>query len=167
MPLSLSVSCFSKIQIGFTFLVPAHAGSPWKRAVKCVCVYHVFSTCHLMNSITACVLFVTDCVSGPGTAIGCVCPSACFHSSFWTNIWPWPFACTSHERSQQSLVGKIFKQVGMKPGVKKYMSDIWWKMMKVMESQRHGFRLARTVKCRAVVGGICRYMLYTYLPWFL
>ena len=28
MPLPLSVSCFSKIQIGFTFLVPAHLGSP-------------------------------------------------------------------------------------------------------------------------------------------
>jgi len=28
MPLPLSVSCFSKIQIGFTFLVPAHPGSP-------------------------------------------------------------------------------------------------------------------------------------------
>jgi len=27
MPLSLTVSCFSKIQIGFTFLVPAHPGS--------------------------------------------------------------------------------------------------------------------------------------------
>jgi len=38
MPLPLTVSCFSKIQIGFTFLVPAHPGSPEKRAVKCVCV---------------------------------------------------------------------------------------------------------------------------------
>ena len=28
MPLPLTVSCFSKIQIGFTFLVPAHLGSP-------------------------------------------------------------------------------------------------------------------------------------------
>jgi len=40
MPLPLTVSCFSKIQIGFTFLVPAHPGSPGKRAVKwyvCVC----------------------------------------------------------------------------------------------------------------------------------
>ena len=37
----LTVSCFSKIQIGFTFLVPAHLGSPGKRAVKrvCVCVF--------------------------------------------------------------------------------------------------------------------------------
>jgi len=39
MPLPLTVTCFSKIQIGFTFLVPAHLGCPGKRAVKqCVCV---------------------------------------------------------------------------------------------------------------------------------
>jgi len=31
MPLPLSVSCFSKIQIGLTFLVPAHLGSPGKK----------------------------------------------------------------------------------------------------------------------------------------
>jgi len=38
MPLPLTVSCFSEIQIGFAFLVPAHAGSPGHRAVKRVCV---------------------------------------------------------------------------------------------------------------------------------
>ena len=38
MPLPLTVSCFSKIQICFTFLVPAYPGSPGKRAVKRVCV---------------------------------------------------------------------------------------------------------------------------------
>jgi len=38
MPLPLTVSCFSKIQIGFTFLVPADPGSPGQRAVKRVCV---------------------------------------------------------------------------------------------------------------------------------
>jgi len=38
MPLPLTVSWFSKIRTGFTFLVPAHLGSPGKRAVKCVCV---------------------------------------------------------------------------------------------------------------------------------
>jgi len=38
MSLPLTVSCFSKIQIGFTFLVPAHPGSPGQRAVKRVCV---------------------------------------------------------------------------------------------------------------------------------
>ena len=38
MPLPLTVSCFSKIQIDFTFLVPAYPGSPGKRAIKRVCV---------------------------------------------------------------------------------------------------------------------------------
>ena len=38
MPLPLTVSCFSKIQIGFTFLVPAHLSSPGKKAIKRVCV---------------------------------------------------------------------------------------------------------------------------------
>ena len=33
-----TVCCFSKIQTGFAFLVPAHLGSPGKRAVKRVCV---------------------------------------------------------------------------------------------------------------------------------
>ena len=42
-PLPLTVSCSSKIQIGFTFLVPAHPGSPGQRTVKrvCVCVWRV------------------------------------------------------------------------------------------------------------------------------
>jgi len=38
MPLPLTVSCFSKIHIGFTFLVPAHPDSPGKRAIKRVYV---------------------------------------------------------------------------------------------------------------------------------
>ena len=38
MPLPLTVYCFSKMQTGFTFLVPAHLGSPGKMAVKRVCV---------------------------------------------------------------------------------------------------------------------------------
>ena len=38
MPLPLTVSYFSKIQIGFTFLVLAHPSSPGQRAVKWVCV---------------------------------------------------------------------------------------------------------------------------------
>jgi len=44
MPLPLTVSCFSEIHIGFTFLVPAQPGSPGKMAVKrarvCVCVFY-------------------------------------------------------------------------------------------------------------------------------
>ena len=39
MPMPLTVSCFSKIQIGFTFLVLAHLGSPGKGPLNvCVCV---------------------------------------------------------------------------------------------------------------------------------
>jgi len=34
MPLPLTASCSSKIQIGFTFLVPAYPGCPGKEAVK-------------------------------------------------------------------------------------------------------------------------------------
>jgi len=52
MPLPLTVSCFSKIQIGFTFLVQAHSGSPGQMAVKrvcvcvfvCVCITHYYYT---------------------------------------------------------------------------------------------------------------------------
>ena len=48
MPLPLTVSCFSKIQIGFTFLVLADLGSPGKRAVKQVCA----ATTRYYNAIT-------------------------------------------------------------------------------------------------------------------
>ena len=57
MPLPLAVSCFSKIQIGFTFLVPAHPGSPGKGPLNgCVCVF-------------------TYRITGEGNAIGRVRPS--------------------------------------------------------------------------------------------
>ena len=47
MLLPLTVSCFNKIQIGFTFLVLAHLGSPRKRDVKwlCVCVCACVHAC--------------------------------------------------------------------------------------------------------------------------
>ena len=38
MPQPLTVSCCSKIQIGFIFLVPAHMGRPGQRAIQRVCV---------------------------------------------------------------------------------------------------------------------------------
>ena len=41
MPLPLTVTCSSKIEIGFTFLVPAHPGSPGQRAVKRICVCYL------------------------------------------------------------------------------------------------------------------------------
>jgi len=47
MPLPLTVSCFGKVQIGFTFLVLVHPGSPRKRAIKrvCVCVLKLVNIC--------------------------------------------------------------------------------------------------------------------------
>ena len=54
MPLPLTVSCFSRIQIGFTFLVLAYPVSPGKRAVKWVCV------CSYVRSLA---LFSIYCVS--------------------------------------------------------------------------------------------------------
>ena len=76
MPLPLTVSCFSKILTGFTFLVPAHPGSPGQRAAKCVCVClcNVISISSLSTALTfparayglhagRCVAFAAGCVS--------------------------------------------------------------------------------------------------------
>ena len=55
MPLPLTVSCFSKIQIGFTFLVPAHLGSPGKGPLNgcvCVCIITKVSNAHLCPNET-------------------------------------------------------------------------------------------------------------------
>jgi len=49
LPLPLTVSCSSKIQIGFTFLVPAHPGSPGQRAIKLVCVCVCVCVCVLCS----------------------------------------------------------------------------------------------------------------------
>ena len=56
MPLPLTVSCFSKIQIGFTFLIPAHLGSPGKGPLNgcvCVCVYRVLDGAEAMCVVRA------------------------------------------------------------------------------------------------------------------
>jgi len=97
MPLPLTVSCFSKIQIGFTFLVPTHPCSPGQRAVKrvcacvracvhacvhvCVCVCHLlllcFTTCLLSvshrntlirNAVSALVVSIAETL-GPGRVL--------------------------------------------------------------------------------------------------
>jgi len=45
MPLPLTVSCSSKIQIGFTFLVPAYPGCPGKEAVKWLLLLFTICQC--------------------------------------------------------------------------------------------------------------------------
>jgi len=56
MPLPRTVSCFSKIQIGFIFLAPAHLGYPGKRAVKRVCVCDYYNTAN-----TSTPLLINNC----------------------------------------------------------------------------------------------------------
>ena len=65
-PLPLTVSCSSKIQIGFTFLVPAHPGSRGKRAVKRVCVVHSLITVliHKFGSLWAPFTVLGPCPPG-------------------------------------------------------------------------------------------------------
>jgi len=52
MLLPLTVSCCSKIQIGFTFLLSAYPDSPGKKAVKwvcvcvCVCAFTLYTAVH-------------------------------------------------------------------------------------------------------------------------
>ena len=73
MPLPLTVSCFRKIQIGFTFLVPAHLGSPGKRAVKRVCVCVVL-LCFLSWPSTISIQHWQSCAITAGSCtlrIGC------------------------------------------------------------------------------------------------
>ena len=59
MPLPLTVSRFTKIQIGFTFLVPAHLGSPGKRAVKRVCAYRY----HAMYRVGQKILILSEYIN--------------------------------------------------------------------------------------------------------
>ena len=60
MPLPLTVSCYSKIQIGFTFLVPAHLGRPGQRAVKRVCVCVCVCVCLCVVTTKTFVLLIVD-----------------------------------------------------------------------------------------------------------
>ena len=75
MLLPLTVSCFTKIQIGSTFLVPAHPGSPGQRAVKrvCVCVWH------LLDHMQVCISLQTDnhVSTPPLSFLQARCPSCC------------------------------------------------------------------------------------------
>ena len=75
MPLQLTGSCFSKIQIGFTFLVPAYLGSPGQRAVKEVCVRVRVTS--LKNMITE-FIYLTSALYGR-CRCHCDAPRTCGH----------------------------------------------------------------------------------------
>ena len=82
MPLPLTVSCFSKIQIGFNFLVPAHPGSPGKGPLNgCVCI-GLFSciVASQFNRLT----FLLNYSFHSSTLGSCLVRSS---SPMWTNLY--------------------------------------------------------------------------------
>ena len=85
MPLPLTVSCFSKIQIGFTFLVPAHWGSPGQRAVKrvCVCLTAAFN-CRILHD-TSLMSTVLPCL----WPVRPVLATSCSRGRCWCSCATW------------------------------------------------------------------------------
>ena len=60
MLLPFTSSCFSKIQIGFTFLVQAHPGSPGQGPLNgCVCILVLFTSEKCSIGCTICVLLTS------------------------------------------------------------------------------------------------------------
>jgi len=85
MPLLLTVSCFSKIQIGLTFLVPAHPGSPGKRAVKrvCVCLQTFIEDAFYSVFYAGLLLSAGGCGRYPPTAVGAMLQASVLSSKCW------------------------------------------------------------------------------------
>ena len=78
MPLPLTVSCFSKIRIGFTFLVPARPGRPGESAVKWVCALSDCTACKQCIDVVYCYRSSVVCVS--------VCQSQSCAVLEWLNL---------------------------------------------------------------------------------
>ena len=119
--------CFSKIKIGFTFLVPAHQGSPGKRAVKRVCVmfrFNAIKTWMWMTWEKNIISLITERVSGEGNAISRVRLSVCFHSMLWTNrVWPSVFfACCEAVSLNHNQTNKRFFLVRRRSNFRQFMS---------------------------------------------
>ena len=85
MPLPLAVSCFSKIQIGFTFLVPAHLGSPGQRAVKRVWVCSCSTCKRLYRDV---LLTVSTSLTSESESVPLSSSESLFISSDWITCWP-------------------------------------------------------------------------------
>ena len=101
MPLPLTVSCFTKIQTGFTFLVPAHPGSPGKRAFKHVCL------CYITAAFSALSLLVGRKEGHPA------CKKLSCGVLTWLSDWSevqtciWPSGCHCHSLSLDSVKSRL------------------------------------------------------------
>ena len=91
MPLPLTVSSFSKIPIGFTFLVQAHPGSPGKMAVKRVCVPGVHAShklnCNLIGSAVFVGLILRSNRYAYRQTVSSISPSATMRPEIWGPIY--------------------------------------------------------------------------------
>ena len=85
-PLPLTVPCFSKIQIGFTFLVLAHLGSPRKRAVKRVCVC-VCCQCDWISPVLLSVWLNITCIAVSVTEYHLYCCQCDWISPVLLLVW--------------------------------------------------------------------------------
>jgi len=99
MPLPLTVSCFSKIQIGFTFLVPAHPGSPGKRAIKrvCVCVCWFLAPQYMVLPVCC---FSLDCAFWIGSTLLTDVYSCRFYTHF-----------TSFDYHSTAILQRVFHHI--------------------------------------------------------
>ena len=102
MPLPLTVSCFSKIQIGFTLLVPAHLGSPEKRAIKrvCVCVYQLPRLSWKRGRLTGVVVVCMYVQAGRGKEgmVQCIQQIIRYVAVLQASCWHW-----LHSNAEQGL----------------------------------------------------------------
>ena len=87
MPLPLTVSCFSKIQTGLTFLVPTVLGGPGQKAAKHVCV----------------------CVCACARACVRACVRACSGNSNWAR--PYVTKWSGRIWHQMALCGSVGKYI--------------------------------------------------------
>jgi len=88
-----------KIQIGFSFLVPAHPGSPGQRAVKRVCVC---ACAGVPVSVCVCVCMCV-CVCVCACAHACLCVRACVRACVCVSVYVWArtqVRCSSYESTE-------------------------------------------------------------------
>ena len=112
MPQPLTVCCFSKIQIGYTFLVPAHLGSPGKRAVKRMCVCCLF----LMRSVVV----SQACCRQAGGSDGVLTMAARTAGPMWLSRPPrpgWLTAADDVDRPVRRLPGRAASPGRRRDGV--------------------------------------------------
>jgi len=104
MPLPLTVSCFSQIQIGYTFLIPAHLGSPGKGPLNgCVWV----CVCADSFAFSALTLLVGQQEGHPA------CKKLSGGVLAWISVWSevqtcvWPSRCHCHSLSLAPVKSRL------------------------------------------------------------